>query len=1344
MHSMIPTGQKNTLAEYMILVGADNRPPMLDKDLYDSWKSRMELYMQNREHGRMIFESVEHGPLIWPTIEENGVIMTKKYAELSPAEKIQADCDMKEINIILQGLPTNIYSFVNHHRVAKDLWEKVQLLMQGTSANTSRIGGNYSGQQRIVKCFNCQGEGHMARQCPKPKRKRDATWFREKVLLVEAQGNGKVLTKEELEFLADPGNVEGPVTQSVITHNAAYQANNLDAYDSNCDEISTAKAVLMANLSSYRSDVLFEVPISDNTNNDMLNQSVQEMPYSEPSHFVEHSKNEIHSDSNIILYSQYLIESQTAAVNNDNLIANETLSAELERYKERFADFEKEINNLKQTLSRQSKEKELLTKTFDVLKNESKEKEAKNIDTEIALEKKVKELDNIVCKMGQFAQTVHILTKPQVFYDNNVKQAHELSDEHALNPIINQSASLPVKIKARRELPKKQFLFENDRLLDQIISQDIVNIVVNSLLDENTSVNVNSFVAMNVSVKYVDMCCKCLDLEAELIKQHNMVEKDEYNRLLKRFSELEQHCISLEIAMQFNKEIFQKNNTSVNQTEPSFDQLFELNNLKAELQAKDTTIKKLKAHIKRVNETSTSENVKKDLDEIETINIELEHRVTKLITKNEHLKQTYKQLYDSIKPSRVHAKEQTESLVNQVNQKKLKGKDIVDNAAQMSNDATIALGMYKLDLVILAPKVKNNREAHEYYLKHTMEQAAILRGLIQELLGYIRDTCPDIHEPNEKLVAVTPINKKKIVRFADTITSSGNIPKVTNRPLLSSTRVKPSTSASGSKPSGNTKNDRISRTPSSNEKNKHLVKGAQALCSICNECLFDADHAMCLIDHVNSMNMRDKSAFKKIKKRKEWKPIGKVFNSVRYKWKPTGRTFTLVGNAYPLTRITAINKVPLRVPIPLEVVAPEHVVTRVYTRRPKVPKSVPNSKPMVAKSMTANRMKPGTSWGFDTLVAPTSSFLIDCRLSKLFCDLEVAFKKHTYFVRNLEGVDLLLGSRGTNMYSLSIGDMMASSPICLFSKATKTKSWLWHRRLSHFNFGALNHLARNGLVRGLPRLKFEKYHLCFACAMGKSKKQSHKPKSKDTNQEKLYLLHMDLCGPMRVASVNGKKYILVIVDDYSRFTWVKFLASKDATIKNIRTDNGTEFVNQTLRDYYEQVDISHETSVMRTPEQNGVVERRTVATTCYTKNRSIIRRHHGKTPYELIHDRKPDLSHLHVFCALCYPNNDSENLDKLQAKADIVPNPPPSALFVPPSRHEWDLVFQPVFDEFFSPPASVASPVSVEEAPAPVESTGSPSSTTVDQDAPSPKTVSAESSSSDVISTTVHSDAPIS
>ncbi|GKE64503.1 hypothetical protein Tco_1518664 [Tanacetum coccineum] len=179
----------------------------------------------------------------------------------------------------------------------------------------------------------------------------------------------------------------------------------------------------------------------------------------------------------------------------------------------------------------------------------------------------------------------------------------------------------------------------------------------------------------------------------------------------------------------------------MNQTEPLFDQLFELNNLKGELQAKDTIIKKLKAHIKRVNGTSTSESAKKDFNEIETINIELEHRVTKLIAENEHLKHTYKQLYDSIKPSRVCAKEQTESLVNQVNQKKLKRKQIGDNVAQTSNVATIAPGMYKLDPVILAPKVKNNREAHEYYLKHTMEQAAILREVVDQANSRVARLC---------------------------------------------------------------------------------------------------------------------------------------------------------------------------------------------------------------------------------------------------------------------------------------------------------------------------------------------------------------------------------------------------------------------------------------------------------------------------------------------------------------------------------------------------------------------------------------------------------------------------
>nr|GEX11811.1 hypothetical protein [Tanacetum cinerariifolium] len=198
-----------------------------------------------------------------------------------------------------------------------------------------------------------------------------------------------------------------------------------------------------------------------------------------------------------------------------------------------------------------------------------------------------------------------------------------------------------------------------------------------------------------------------------------------------------------------------------------------------------------------------------------------------------------------------------------------------------------------------------------------------------------------------------------------------------------------------------------------------------------------------------------------------------------------------------------------------------------------------------------------------------------------------------YYVDGLGQNLFFVGSRDTNLYTISLDDMLKSSLICLLSKSSKTKSWLWHRRLSHLNCGTLNQLAKQGLVRGLLKIKFKKDHLCSTCARRKSKKSSHKPKANDTNQEKLYILHMDLYGPMRVESINGKKYILVFIDDYSRFTWVKFLRSKDeapeviikclkqiqvcmnATVRNIRTENETEFMNQTLKDYYENVSISH-------------------------------------------------------------------------------------------------------------------------------------------------------------------------
>nr|GEX69217.1 retrovirus-related Pol polyprotein from transposon TNT 1-94 [Tanacetum cinerariifolium] len=484
-------------------------------------------------------------------------------------------------------------------------------------------------------------------------------------------------------------------------------------------------------------------------------------------------------------------------------------------------------------------------------------------------------------------------------------------------------------------------------------------------------------------------------------------------------------------------------------------------------------------------------------------------------------------------------------------------------------------------------------------------------------------------------------------------------------------------------------------------------------------------------------------------------------------------------------------------PILIESNTDKPVVPLVYYRKSKAAKkNVPVSKLKIDKSLVVQIVLWYLDSGCSKHMTGDRSQLINFvhkflgtvkfgndHVSKIIgYDLEVTFRQHTSFIRNLDGVDLLTYSRGNNLYTLSLQDMMASSPICLLSKASKTKSWLLHHRLSHLNFGVINHLARQSLVRGLPKLKFEKDHLYSACAMGKSTKKSHKPKSQDTNQEKLYLLHMDLYGPIRTESVNGKKYILAIVDDYSRFTWVKFLRSKyeapyfiikflkmiqvrlKVPVRRIQTDNRTEFVNQTLRDYYEEVGISHETSVARSPQQNGVVERQNhtlievartmliyaqallflwaeaVATACYTQNRSIIRLRDGKIPYELLHNKLPNLSFIYVFGTLCYPTNDSENLGKLQPKAGPVLNEITPAIissrlvqksssstpFVPPSRKDWNLLFQPMFDELLNPSLSVVhqapeviAPIDDVISPLHDDSTGSPSSTTVNQDAPS-------------------------
>nr|GEV23333.1 hypothetical protein [Tanacetum cinerariifolium] len=273
-------------------------------------------------------------------------------------------------------------------------------------------------------------------------------------------------------------------------------------------------------------------------------------------------------------------------------------------------------------------------------------------------------------------------------------------------------------------------------------------------------------------------------------------------------------------------------------------------------------------------------------------------------------------------------------------------------------------------------------------------------------------------------------------------------------------------------------------------------------------------------------------------------------------------------------------------------------------------------------------------------------------------DLEVAFRKSTCYIRDLKGNDLLTRSRGTDLYLITLQDTTSPNPICLMAKETSSQAWLWHRRLSHLNFNTINLLSKNDIVIGLPKLKFIKDHFCSS------------------------------------SSINGKKYVLVIVDDYSRYTWIHFLRSKDETpevlidflrivqrglhaqVRIVRTDKGIKFLNKTLHAYFASEGILHQTSIARTPEQNGVVKRRNrtlveaarivlsaakvplffwdeaIATTFFTQNRSLVIPQHEKTPYHIINDRKPSVKFFHIFGSLCYIVRDGENLDKMKEKRD--------------------------------------------------------------------------------------------
>nr|GEU75243.1 hypothetical protein [Tanacetum cinerariifolium] len=635
----------------------------------------MELYMMNRQHGRMILESIENGPLLWPTIKENRVTRPKKYSELSAMEASQADCDVKATNIILQGLPPEVYALVRNHKVTKELWERIQLLMQGTSLTKQerecKIYDEFDkfAYKKEESLLNTKFLNTLPPEWSKfmidVKLVRDLHTTNIDQLHAylgqhEFHSNEVCLMHERnSDLLALVSNHQ--MTQSPYqTHQQSYHHTQ---FQPQVSSFQSSQYGSPFQSSQYGLQAQSSTPLSITYPSNDFQSSVHQCLQS----FIIHSSSEICSISSSTIrffptrfwYNRSSVPKRPTQVEVPKELSKVSmLNSSLKKFKYHFASFDVVV-----------KER---TTTTTITKGTWGFEHTKACfrDAIILFVKALKYLFN---SFDQFL--IDELSEVQNVF-NQMEQAVE---QH--------------RVESNRFQDKmKEVLNKNERLMEQAISKDIVNIVVTA----------------NVNHAYVNECERCVTLETEL--QNDFIKKECYDKLFKQYTTLEKHYISLEVDTQLEQEIFQRNNS---------------------LQEKALVITALKDNLR-----------------------------------------------------------------------KLKRKAVVNEAVPLH---PIDPELLKNDVPPLAPKLQNNRTTHNDYLKHTQEETTTLKEIVKNkrLLNPLNTS---LDYACNKLMAMTPVNKTKKIRFTEPITTSGNTPikttsssnVVTNKPMLSSTGVNLPSSSSGS------------------------------------------------------------------------------------------------------------------------------------------------------------------------------------------------------------------------------------------------------------------------------------------------------------------------------------------------------------------------------------------------------------------------------------------------------------------------------------------------------------------------------------------------------------------
>ncbi|GJV41266.1 retrovirus-related pol polyprotein from transposon TNT 1-94 [Tanacetum coccineum] len=706
--------------------------------------------------------------------------------------------------------------------------------------------------------------------------------------------------------------------------------------------------------------------------------------------------------------------------------------------------------------------------------------------------------------------------------------------------------------------------------------------------------------------------CDCL--AQKLSKQTEFVSKEVYTELLRSFAKLEKHSISLELALQQCQEQM-KNDTvckekASNVFQKEREQYFEIQDLKAQLQDKNIAICELK------------------------------------------------KLIDKCKGKSVETKFDKPSVIRQPNAQRIPKPSVLGKPAPFSD----SLERKNFPKKKSVPKTNESeglsKPVTSQNLPQTATQAVRNTNVIKPGMYRIDSSTTKTRAPQ---LPQTYRNTNPRVSTSTGVAHRTNVSRPQPRSTQMKDKVVPNTSQVKFKKTEVEDHHRISSISNQtksvtacNDSLKSRTSNVNAVCATCGKCVFNSNHDACVYKFLNDVNARTKKPnVAPISTRKPKSQANKFVATPRKKTVASDPTITNSKSYYRMlyektskawkwwraqqcpSRYKWVPKTKMKwVPK----VRNETVKKRVSFAIDNVSR-ITNIVQLIlfivdsgcTKHMTGNlsilcnfvdkylgtvrfgndQFAPILGYGdfVQGNITINRVYYVEGLNHNLFsvgqfcdADLEVAFRKSTCFVKDLQGNNLLTGNRGSDLYTISFQETTSSTPICLMAKASPTQAWLWHRRLSHLNFDYINLLSKKDVVIGLPKLKYVKDQLCSSCEVSKAKRSSFKAKTVPSSKGQLNLLHIDLCGPMRVASINGKKYILVIVDDYSSYTWTLTMiqrntrSSKDETpevlkdfltmiqrnlqapVISVRTDKGTEFLNKTLNAFFNQEGIKHQTS----------------------------------------------------------------------------------------------------------------------------------------------------------------------